>query len=521
MHESLVSHDRIPRVLLAEDDEETADAVAHWLRRSGYEVFHVTDGRRAVERLHDERFDLLLLDLTLPRLDGWGVLERLRELRSAPPVVVLAHEDEAESAVRAMRLGALSYVAKPSSIERLIGRLGRALDTATLRRSIHGKLASEAEPMVLSPAMQHVQRLAARVAKSPHTPVLILGESGSGKEVLASFIHARSPRAAQPFVRVNLAALPPTTIEAELFGATRGAFTGSYADRPGLVASAGGGTLLLDELCEFDIALQAKLLRLVEQRSFFPVGSDRERHVDVRLLAATNVEPDEAMRDGRLRPDLYYRLSAMTLRLPPLRERREDIVPLARVFLGQQAQELGRSGLTLSREAERVLLRHAWPGNVRQLRNAIERAALLCDGAVVGPDDLALEAEPTASPLPAAPEPARERLATVLNLEQARQRTVEAVERACIRQALESGAGSTTRAARLLGISRSTLWAKLRRYGMEPSEASGDVPLLPASPREGARVPSHVPEPAFGSPNIETPLAFEGSNTIDDDHGRR
>ncbi|MEM9456461.1 MAG: sigma-54 dependent transcriptional regulator [Myxococcota bacterium] len=478
IHETTSCDSRIPRVLLTETNEQLTEALERWLRRRGYEVVHISSSKKALSRITREQFDLVLLDLGAPRREGWAALERLKGRQSVCAVVVLSDDDDAENAVRAMRMGAVGYVATSSSMDRILSRLDKTLNTATLRRSIHASVRDHSRPVIRSASMHRIYQLAARVARSPSAPVLILGESGAGKEVLATYIHSRSPRASQPFVRVNMAALPATTLEAELFGATRGAFTGARVDRPGLVASAGGGTLLLDELCEFDISLQAKLLRLVEQHSFFPVGSDRERHVDVRLLAATNVDPEVAMREGRLRPDLYYRLSTVTLRLPPLRERPEDIIPLARSFIKEQARLLSQPEPVLSPETEAVMLAYSWPGNIRQLRNAIERAMLVNDEAVVHPTDLGLHGDSTRCSPAAMPRfdvPDSE-----LNLEKARKRTIEAVERECIHRALDEAEGAVTRAARILGISRSTLWTKLRRYGIDPSEApSGEYDARP------------------------------------------
>jgi two-component system response regulator HydG len=309
-----------------------------------------------------------------------------------------------------------------------------------------------------SASLRAVFDLAARVAATPVSSALILGESGVGKEVLASFIHAESDRARGPFVRVNLAALPESMIEAELFGSVRGAFTDSKRDRAGHFASAEGGTLLLDELCEFKPELQAKLLRVLEERRFFPVGSDRERRTNVRVLAATNRDPQAAIASGALRADLYYRLSAMVLRVPPLRERRDDVVPLAEHFLRRLSAELGRRDMRLSARARDVLLAHDWPGNARELRNTIERSLMLCDSDEIGPELFDLPEAPPPSVAPPASSDDGGSASGSWSL--------SGSERVQIERALAAAEGSRARAAALLGISRTTLWKRLKDYGL-------------------------------------------------------
>ncbi|MGH7434262.1 MAG: sigma-54 interaction domain-containing protein, partial [Polyangiaceae bacterium] len=295
--------------------------------------------------------------------------------------------------------------------------------------------------------------LAARVASTPASSALLIGESGVGKEVIASYIHHMSERRNGPFVRVNLAAIPENMVEAELFGSLRGAFTDSKRDRAGHFASADGGTLLLDEVCEFKTELQPKLLRALEERSFFPVGSDRERRMNVRVLAATNRNPTEMIGRGLLREDLYYRLSTIVVRIPPLRERRDDILPLANHFLERFRGELGRPKATFSASALAALPEYDWPGNVRELRNVVERAMIICDTGEIGRSELGLPQQ-TKKP-EGAPTNGAETL------------TLEEVERRHVVQVLERAGGSKTRAATLLGVSRSTLWEKLKRYGID------------------------------------------------------
>jgi len=307
--------------------------------------------------------------------------------------------------------------------------------------------------------MREVLAVAARVAATPVSSALLIGESGVGKEVVAAYIHEASERRKGAFVRVNLAAIPESMVEAELFGSVRGAFTDAKRDRAGHFASADGGTLLLDEVCEFKPELQPKLLRALEERRFFPVGSDRERRMNVRVLAATNRDPTEMISRGVLREDLYYRLSTIVIRIPPLRERRDDVLPLASHFLARFRVELGRPSVTLSSAAEAALLAYPWPGNVRELRNAIERGVIISDSDSIGRSDLGLPFGVEEGPAGGGPEQRSSESETSLRLED--------VERRHIVHVLQQTGGSKTRAAAMLGVSRSTLWEKTKRYQID------------------------------------------------------
>ena len=310
--------------------------------------------------------------------------------------------------------------------------------------------------------MQRALALAERVARSPRTSALIVGETGTGKEVVATRIHEASGQHKAPFLRVNLAALPAAMIEAELFGSVEGAYTDSRRDREGILATADGGTVLLDEVTEFLPELQPKLLRVLEDSCFFPVESDRPRKVDVRFIAATNREPEEAIREGKLRADLYYRLWAITITVPPLRKRDEDLIPLAELFLRRISEEIDRGDIALSSDAVMALYSNEWPGNVRELRNVIERAVIVSDGDVISAEDLTLASAPERfnSTLPPPDLDA-------MSLEDAKQHALERVELRQIRLAMAATGGNKTEAANLLGISRTTLWDKLKTYGLE------------------------------------------------------
>ena len=440
-----------PNILVVDDDELMAGMLADVLESRGYSVrvaMDATTGRRALDTAD---YDAVILDMYLPDSDGMEVLRYALDRAPAPQVFVITARAEIPSAVEAMRLGAADYLAKPFDANDLTTRLERALDAAAVRRKLsiyEERDRRAATSVVASPSLREVYGVAARLAATPSSSALILGESGVGKEVLATYIHEASERRSAPMVRVNLAAIPESMVEAELFGSVRGAFTDSKKDRAGLFASAEGGTLLLDELCEFKSELQPKLLRVLEERRFFPVGSDRERRMNVRVLAATNRDPMAAIAAGHLRQDLYYRLATVVLRIPPLRERKEGILPLAEHFLAKYREEFGRLRVRFSPAAKDMMLAHAWPGNVRELRNVIERATMLVVGDEIGAADLDL-------PLPIAPPPS-----------DANGAKLEDLERLNIMRVLRDAGGSRTKAAAMLGISRSTLWDKLKRYGI-------------------------------------------------------
>ena len=363
------------------------------LETRGYSFTCVGDIASATRALAAEHFDAVLLDMYLPDGEGPAVLARALELDPAPAVLMMTARAEIRAAVEAVRRGASDFLEKPLDLEDLATRLDRAQENVRLRRKLAAYEANDREAssaVVKSSALKEAFAVAARVASTPASSALILGESGVGKEVLAARIHEMSDRRNGPFVRVNLAAIPESMIEAELFGSVRGAFTDSKRDRAGHFASAEGGTILLDEICEFKPELQPKLLRALEERRFFPVGSDRERRMNVRIVAATNRDPQECIAKGTLRADLYYRLATVVLRVPPLRERRDDIGPLAEHFCERFRAEFRRPRLALSAAAREALLAYDWPGNVREMKNVIERAAMLAESDAIGPDDLGL-----------------------------------------------------------------------------------------------------------------------------------
>jgi two-component system response regulator HydG len=443
-------------VLIVDDDDLVVTMLSSLLTARAQDFAVATSVSAALEALGREHFDVVLLDVHLPDGDGRTVLERALALASPPSVLLMTARAELRAAVDAMRRGATDYLEKPLDLDDFAARLDRAEETASLRRKLAAYEARDealGTAVVESAALTDLFNVAARVAATPVSSALILGESGVGKEVLASRIHALSDRRAGPFVRVNLAAIPESMIEAELFGSVRGAYTDSKRDRAGLFASAEGGTLLLDELCEFKSELQPKLLRALEERRYFPVGSDRERKMNVRVLAATNRDPLESIKNGTLRADLYYRLATVILRIPPLRERRADVLALAEHFLMRFRSEFRRPRLALGQAARDALVAYDWPGNARELRNVVERAAMLTPDDTIEVDDLGLPVQVNAAPV-------------VAESTDGEHLSLEQMERTHIARVLAQVDGSRTVAARLLGISRSTLWDKGRRYGL-------------------------------------------------------
>ncbi len=445
------------RVLIVDDDAALREGIAETLADLGHETLEAADGETALRRVAAGGIDAMLLDLRMPGLDGLEVLRLLRDRPAAPPVAVLTAVPTAGNTIEAMRLGAIDHLAKPVGRDQLAALIRRMLPAAAAD-AVPGTVpgTDEGETLIgASPAMREVQKAIGMLADTDAT-VLITGETGTGKEVVARAIHRHGQRARHPFVAVNCAAIPAELLESQLFGHVRGAFTGAIAERIGSFREADRGTLFLDEIGDMDAALQAKLLRVLQERVVTPVGG-REIPVNVRILAATHRDLSRAVRAGTFREDLFWRLGVVPLALPPLRERLSDILPLAEYFLGTAA---GRATppKRLSGDAAAALLSHPWPGNVRELRNAMERAAVLARRPVIEAEDLAflLGGDPDDA-APADPPD--------LDLPTA----VARLETSMIRRALAASGGRRAEAARRLGIHRQLLYEKLRRYGLEPS----------------------------------------------------
>ncbi|MCB9513411.1 MAG: sigma-54-dependent Fis family transcriptional regulator [Candidatus Latescibacteria bacterium] len=440
------------RLLIVDDERSMLDLLRDDLGRRGFRTHCAESAEAALDLLESEDVDVVLTDMHLPQLDGIAFCRHLADSGRELPVIVMTGFGSIDAAVSAMRAGAYDFITKPVSLDILALALERAVERRRLTEQVKRLSESErGEPgretlIGESPVMRRLRALVARVAETEAT-VLVTGESGTGKELVARMLHERSHRARGPFQAVNCAALPGALMESELFGHRPGAFTDARAPRAGLFQQASGGTLFLDEVGELPAELQPKLLRALETRRIRPLGAERELEVDVRLVAATNSDLEAAVAAGRFREDLYYRLNVIRVEVPPLRERGADILLLARHFAAQFARAAGRPAADRAPAAARRLLEHGGPGNVRELRNGIERAVALADGESLTVGDLpAALRSPQATP--GLPEP--ERLLPLAT-----------VERRYIAQVLEITKGNRSAAARILGLDRKTLWRKL------------------------------------------------------------
>jgi DNA-binding NtrC family response regulator len=459
------------KILIVDDEKNLRTVVQKEMSRQGHEVEAADDGEAGWRMLEQQDFDVLLCDINMPQLDGIGLLRRTRERCQNPPeVIMLTGQATVETAIEAMKLGAYDYLTKPYRIAELSALVAQAaekqqlrVDNQRLRAQIARTHNSMPEIVAESRQMKEVLRLVQRVAPSD-TSVMITGESGVGKELIAEAIHRLSNRSEKPFVDLNCAALQDTLLESELFGHEAGAFSGARARKLGLFEIADGGSLFLDEVMEMPMHLQSKLLRALETRTFFRVGGVKKVEVDVRLIAATNRDKEQALAEGIFRADLMYRINSFEINVPPLRQRRDDIVPLARYLLhklaGAQAPELTPAAIDALTEFE-------WSGNVRQLRNCLERAVLLADNDVITPRELPPEIafrsdKPVFSVSYNAPQ-----AATVNNFQNSPSTNLRDVERQQIIGALEKTGWHRGKTAEILGISPSTLYRRLREYNLD------------------------------------------------------
>jgi len=454
----------ITRVLVVENEESYRFTTAEILKEEGYEVGTAADGEEALGILADQSYDLVLCDVRMPRLDGWGLLAALSERKNAPVVIMMSGYDEPNIALDVMKRGAYDYISKGFSREDVLLTLRKAEERERLRRD-NVRLREDAlkqfsfeNILAQSPKMLEIFAIIRKISEYK-TTVLIMGESGTGKELIARALHFNSPRRDNPFVAVNCGAIPADLLESELFGHVKGSFTDAVRDKKGLFEMAHTGTLFLDEIGELPLQLQVKLLRALQEEEIRRVGSSQATKIDVRIVAATVKDLPKEVRDGRFRDDLYYRLNVLSINLPPLRDRPEDMALLVEHFLDKHSGKHNIRKPEVGKPAFRMLMDYRWPGNVRELENTIERAVILADD-VIDPEDL-----PQNMLAPSAA-PAVDEAAGSDNPLSLKQR-VRGLEETLIRRALDLSHSNRTRAAKLLDISHRTLLYKMQEYGIK------------------------------------------------------
>src|SRR5437016_10242991 len=453
------------RILVIDDEPMMSDSLRRHLEEEGYAVDTAATGAQAIDLFDGGAHHLVICDLQLPDMDGLTLLRHMKDARPTTEVIVVTGYGSVQTAVEATKAGAFYFVEKPFDFEELSPLVEKALERRELMAETANmlrQLSTRAEYVNIigsSKQMQIIYETIESVAKSDAN-VLIIGESGTGKELIANAIHYNSLRSKKPFIKVNCAALPKELIESELFGHTKGAFTGAHADKEGLVQHAAGGSLMLDEIAEMPVELQPKLLRVLQERSYRKIGSEKTYAVDFRLISSTNRPPAEAIRDGLLRDDLFYRISTITIHVPPLRDRSEDIQLLTEHFLHMYAQKYDRAIGGVSQAAYQRLFGHGWPGNVRELQNVIERAVLLAKGNRIEPVDFPFDDGSLPEGSPAG-----------IGWDVPPNMTLEDIERLVIEKTLQRTGGNKQAAANLLGIYRPRLYSKIRKYKI-------DVPSL-------------------------------------------
>ncbi|MGC8965606.1 MAG: sigma-54-dependent transcriptional regulator [Caldimicrobium sp.] len=443
-----------PKILVVDDEVDILNILKFLLEREGYEVDTTLNGEEAIKKIEKNYYDIVLTDLRMPGISGIVLLEKTKELSPSTEVVIMTAYASIESAVEAIKKGAADYIVKPFINEDLKMRLRRILEHKKLQREVEILKYQLSQKITgdlffgTSPQMQEILRLLERITPTKST-VLILGESGTGKGVLAEFIHYNSPRKDKPFISINCSAIPETLLESELFGYKKGAFTGAVSDKKGLIELANEGTLFLDEIGDMPLNLQAKILKFLEFGEFIPLGDTVKKQVDVRVIAATNKDLEALIKEGKFREDLYYRLNVIEIKIPPLRERKEDIPALTYFFIDKLSKEHGKKIKGITSEALTCLMQYNWPGNVRELKNVIERAIIL-----------ATEEYITLNELP-------ERIKGEKNLSQSFKPLKEALEefeKNIILKTLKQCAYNKEKAAQLLGIDLATLYRKLKKY---------------------------------------------------------
>jgi DNA-binding NtrC family response regulator len=453
------------RVLAIDDEPSVTEWLKILLEHEGYEVRTALIGTRGEEIFKTWKPDVVILDMLLPDVDGLDLLRRFKQVHTEPEVIMATGHGSVQKAVEAMKAGAFEFTEKPIEAEALIAKIERAIErrdllseNLLLKQKVEGQFRF-GNIIGKSKKMHEVLELVESVAGSDAN-ILIQGENGTGKELIANAIHYNSKRAKAPFIKINCAAIPKDLIESELFGYKKGAFTGAQSDKEGLFEMAEGGSLLLDEIGEMPPYLQTKLLRVLQEREYRPIGSDRIVRVDFRLICATNIDLDAALRDGKLREDLYFRINTITLRVPPLRERTEDIPLLCEHFLEKYKQRHARTQIkSIAPSAYHVLIRHRWPGNVRELENVIERGVLVAKGNEITVNDL--------------PESLRTESTTPTEFVIPPHRTLAEIEKMAILQTLQRTNWNKQEAAQILGLYRPTLYSKMKKHEIQDGGKSG------------------------------------------------
>ena len=440
------------RVLVVDDEEPLRRLLKKELGRKGFSVEVASDGGEALAILRENVFDVLLLDIVMPGIDGIELMNRLKADPASPVIIVLTGRATVETAVEAMKNGAYDYLSKPYKLDELVIVINRAFEYGRLSKKsqlLEQELVrkeSPAEFICRSRQMKEILGLIRKIAPTD-SPVFVQGESGTGKELVANTIWRYSRRSGSPFVALNCATLSENLIESEIFGHEKGAFTHAFQKKHGLVEVADRGTFFLDEIAEMPLGLQAKLLRFLDSGEFRRLGSNKTLQVDVRLIAATNKELKELVKNGDFREDLYYRLNVINITIPPLRERKEDIPELAEHFLRKYGKKMGKQIDGFKPGATEILNNYPWPGNARELENVVERGVILCDNSMIGPEDLSISAPRAETEMSANP-------------------SLEEIEKDYILRVLRETGGNQSRASQILGIDRKTLYLKLKKYGI-------------------------------------------------------
>ena len=483
------------RILVVDDEKLVRWALTQKCAEFGYQTLEAENGEAALRVLQNDSVDAVLLDVHLPDLSGIEVLEKLKQAGETRSIIMMTADPQLDDVKAALRLGAYDFVSKPINFEELSVTLQNSLEAGALRtevESLRGEVRRRAgyhEVIGVSRKITELMKFVHKVAASEATTILIQGESGTGKDLVAKAIHYHSSRAERPFVAINCSAIPETLMEAELFGHEKGAFTDAKAMKKGLFEVADGGTLFLDEIGELSPLLQAKLLRVLEDQVIRRVGGVRDIQVHVRVIAASNRDLEREVREGRFRQDLFYRLAIIAIYLPALRERKEDIQPLVEFFLGHYNRKFRKSVQGLSEETRRLLMNYDWPGNVRELKNALERAMILEEGTQLKPDDLPFSVAsgrsgPSfgdgqgSSPVAEAPLAPGKRRLPPLSIPEGGT-SLEDVEHALVELALQQSHGNQIKAAKLLNISRDALRYKMKKFGLSHSEE--EEPATPPS----------------------------------------